>query len=141
MFGMHRSIKPGQLRPVIGALVLVIHSSTSFASGLTLAAAESLALAEDPGVHRIQASRQALDELSVAAEQLPDPMLKVGLVSFPTDTFNLGQEAMTQVQVGVIQKFPRGNTRELRSAQIGLKSQGLDRRRAGPRVTDPAGRP
>ena len=125
MFGMHRSIKPGQLRPVIGALVLVIHSSTSFASGLTLAAAESLALAEDPGVHRIQASRQALDELSVAAQQLPDPMVKVGLVSFPTDTFNFGQEAMTQVQVGVIQKFPRGNTRELRSAQIGLKSQGL----------------
>jgi outer membrane protein TolC len=32
---------------------------------------------------------------------------------------------MTQVQVGLVQKFPRGKSRELQSAQIGLKSQGL----------------
>jgi outer membrane protein TolC len=49
----------------------------------------------------------------------------MGLVSLPTNTFNLGQEPMTQVQVGLVQKFPRGQSRSLRSEQIGLKSQGL----------------
>ena len=125
MSWMQRSIKPGRARLFIGALALAIHSTYSFASGLTLEAAEALALAEDPGVRKIEASRQALDELSVAAEQWPDPMVKMGLMSLPADSFELGQEAMTQVQLGVVQKFPRGKSRELRSGQIGLKSEGL----------------
>jgi len=101
-------------------------SSQLTASGLGLEDIEKLALASDPGVKSVEANQLALQEMSVAAEQLPDPLLKMGLVSLPTDTFNLGQEAMTQVQVGMVQKFPRGKSRSLRSEQIGLRSQGLD---------------
>ena len=126
MLKMHRSI--GYVRLITACCVFAGFSlcSTAQASGLTLGAAEELALASDPGVQSVQANKLALEELSVAADQLPDPLLKMGLVSLPTDTFNLGQEAMTQVQVGVIQKFPRGQSRSLRSAQTGLKSESLD---------------
>jgi outer membrane protein TolC len=96
------------------------------AAGLSLAAAEDLALADDPGVRSVQAGMQALEELAVASEQLPDPMVKMGLLSLPTDTFHLGQEAMTQVQFGVVQKFPRGQSRALRSEHQRQKSRGLD---------------
>jgi outer membrane protein TolC len=88
--------------------------------------AEELALESDPGVQAVEANKLALEEKSVAADQLPDPLLKMGLVSLPTDTFNLGQEPMTQVQVGVVQKFPRGKSRALSSTQTFLKSEGLD---------------
>ena len=101
-------------------------SINAAASGLSLRKVEALALAADPGVQSVQANQTALQEMAIAAEQLPDPMLKMGLVALPTDSFNLGQEAMTQVQIGVVQKFPRGKSRSLRSEQIGLKSKSLD---------------
>jgi outer membrane protein TolC len=126
MFWMHKSIRFIQVPAIIMVLACTSISFNVAASGLSLKLAEELALASDPGVRSIESSQLALEELSVAAEQLPDPLLKMGLVSLPTDTFNLGQEAMTQVQVGVIQRFPRGQSRSLRSEQIGLKSQGLD---------------
>jgi outer membrane protein TolC len=126
MFRMQASIGGCPIGAVLATLILAANSSAVFAAGLSLAAAESLALEDDPGVSRIESSRQALDELAVAAEQLPDPIIKMGLMSLPTDTFEFGQEAMTQVQVGVVQKFPRGRSRELRSAQYELRSDGLD---------------
>jgi outer membrane protein TolC len=126
MFRMQTGIETGLLRAGVAVLALVVaHGTVAHAAGLSLAAAESMALEDDPGVRRIESSRQALEELSVAANQLPDPVVKMGLMSLPTDTFDLGQEAMTQVQVGVAQKFPRGRSRELRSAQYGLRSDGL----------------
>ncbi|MDH4002578.1 MAG: TolC family protein [Xanthomonadales bacterium] len=127
MFWMHRRTRLSQVFTAILAFTGIVFATHSPASSLSLAAAEDLALSSDPGIQSVRASQQALDELSVAAEQLPDPLLKMGLVSLPMDTFNLGQEAMTQVQLGLVQKFPRGNSRALRSEQFGLKSQGLDK--------------
>ena len=93
---------------------------------LTLQDAESLAIASDPAIRKKQASRIALREMAVAAAQLPDPLIKGGVMGLPTDSFNLGQEAMTQVQLGVVQKFPRGQTRSLRSEQIRERSQAIE---------------
>jgi outer membrane protein TolC len=126
MFWMHRRIRFCQVPTLFVVLLGIALSSNISASALGLAVVEELALASDPGIQSVQANRLALEEMSVAAEQLPDPLLKLGMVNLPTDTFNLGQEAMTQVQVGLVQKFPRGRSRSLRSEQIGLKSQGLD---------------
>lgn len=126
MFRMHQGIGFSQL--LAGFMLLAGLSVVTGlrASGLNLEAVEELALVSDPGVRSVESSRLALEEMSVAAGQLPDPLLKMGLVSLPMDSFNLGQEAMTQVQLGVIQKFPRGKSRALRSEQIGYESQGLD---------------
>ena len=54
-------------------------------------------------------------EESVAAGGLPDPKLKLGAMNFPTDTFDRDQEPMTQLQIGVIQAFPRGDSRAIKS--------------------------
>ncbi len=126
MLWMHKRIILSQAVVMTLVLAGIAVSSNLAASALSLKVVEELALASDPGVQSVESNRLALEEMSIAAGQLPDPLLKMGLVSLPTDTFNLGQEAMTQVQVGMIQKFPRGNSRSLRSEQIGMKSQGLN---------------
>ena len=126
MLRMYRSTRFVRVAALFAVLAGSTISSQLTASGLGLEDIEKLALASDPGVKSVEANQLALQEMAVAAEQLPDPVLKMGLVSLPTDTFNLGQEAMTQVQVGMVQKFPRGKSRSLRSEQIGLRSQGLD---------------
>jgi len=123
---MHKGIRFSQVRTLCAFLAGTAVSLNAGASGLSLEDAEALALRADPRVQSVEASRSALDELSVAAEQLPDPLLKLGMVSLPTDTFDLGQEAMTQVQIGLVQKFPRGHTRSLTSQQIRQRSEGLD---------------
>ena len=126
MYCTNKSTGHGRILAVSIAFAGIAISSNADASGLGLNEVERLALREDPSVEVVKANRLALDELSVAAEQLPDPLLKLGVMSLPTDTFNLGQEAMTQVQVGLIQKFPRGHTRALSAQQIRQRSEGLD---------------
>ena len=104
-------------------LILPVHS---VAQELSLAEAERLALANDPAIRSVEFKSQSLEELSVAARQLPDPMLKVGVVSLPVDSFDFGQEPMTQAVVGMVQKFPRGDSRELRSTQLLQQAEMLD---------------
>lgn len=107
-------------------LAFVLLAPAAGASQLSLENAEALALHDDPSVRAVETRGDALAEEAVAARQLPDPMLKLGVMGLPTDTFNLGQEAMTQVQLGVVQKFPRGRSRALRSKQLNQRSSGLD---------------
>ncbi len=126
MYRTNKSTVHGRILAVSMAITGVVISLNIHASALSLNEVERLALREDPSVEVIEANRLALDELSIAAEQLPDPMLKMGVMSLPTDTFNLGQEAMTQVQVGLIQKFPRGHTRSLSARQVRQRSDVLD---------------
>lgn len=126
MFWMQRRAGFRRVSAAILVVAGIVGHTHASASALSLPDVEKLALSSDPGVRSVRASKESLDEMSVAAEQLPDPLLKMGLVSLPMDTFNLGQEPMTQVQLGLVQKFPRGNSRALRAEQIDLKSQGLD---------------
>jgi outer membrane protein TolC len=116
--------KPGWQCPAWLAFVLL--APAALADRLSLENAEALALHADPSVQMVEARGAALAEQAVAARQLPDPMLKLGVMGLPTDTFKLGQEAMTQVQLGVVQKFPRGRSRELESRQLQQRSSGLD---------------
>jgi outer membrane protein TolC len=127
MYCTNKSTGHGRILAVSIAFAGVAISLNVDASGLGLNEVERLALRKDPSIELVKANRLALDELSVAAEQLPDPLLKLGMMSLPTDTFNLGQEAMTQVQVGLIQKFPRGHSRALSAQQIRQRSEGLDK--------------
>ena len=88
------------------------------AADLTLEEAGQLALKNDFTLQAIGARSQSMSELSVATEKLPDPQLKLGFANLPTDTFNLGQEPMTQAVIGLRQTFPRGHTRSLSSTRI-----------------------
>lgn len=98
----------------------------SQAEALTMQEAQALALRQDPSVQAVEARRSALQERAVASAQLPDPMLRAGLVSLPTDSWRLGQEPMTQVQVGLSQRFPRGQSRSLQQEQVREQALALD---------------
>jgi len=81
---------------------------------LSLTEAVNLSLtAGDPSVSRFRETAEAEAERAVAVAQLPDPQLQLRAANVPTDTFRFNQEPMTQLQVGVRQAIPRGNTLRL----------------------------
>lgn len=84
---------------------------------LSLAEVGRLALAADPTIPLFGAKATALRERAVAARALPDPKLRMGFMSVPVDTFDLKQEPMTQVQVGIQQVFPKSGVRVHRAEQ------------------------
>ncbi len=88
---------------------------------LDMATAERLALDRDPVVAQLSASADAQRDRAVADGQLPDPQLKLGAMNLPLDSFDRGQEPMTQLQVGLSQSFPPGDTLARRS----LRGQAL----------------
>lgn len=108
-------------------MVLAVACSPLLAapSDLTLLDAVSSALANDWGIKRYQQQSRAARALSVAAGQLPDPKLKLGLSNFPTDSFDLNQEPMTQIKLGISQQFPGGDTLKLRSKVSEIDSVAL----------------
>ena len=99
-------------------VILLTSGGHAFADNLTIGEAGQLALANDFKLRAIEARSESLSERSVATEKLPDPQLKIGFANLPTDSFNLGQEPMTQTVIGVRQMFPRGQTRSLSSARM-----------------------
>jgi len=99
--------------PIASLMLLSLTAPAVDAASLDLRAAESLALARDARLAGLAERRQALQEDAVAAAQLPDPELRLGALNLPTDSFALDQEPMTQIQLGLRQRFPRGHTRSL----------------------------
>ena len=85
---------------------------------LSLQEAEALALGSEPGRDSLLASADALQELSVAAGQLADPKLRAGLANFPFESGGFSTEGMTQVQLGIRQAFPAGNTRKVNTRKF-----------------------
>ncbi|GMR16705.1 MAG: TolC family protein [Gammaproteobacteria bacterium] len=77
--------------------------------------AVQVALERDALINVYQSRRDAYKDQSVAEDTLPDPKIKLGFMNVPTDTYVLDQEPMTQVQLGIQQMFPRGNSLEIKS--------------------------
>ncbi len=75
---------------------------------LTIAEAEDLALASEPGQMALLAQSGATREQAVATGALPDPVLRVGLANYPISGGGFSAEGMTQAQLGLRQSFPRG---------------------------------
>ena len=110
-------------QPIIIAVFGLFFCAASMANELTLEQAIQLAIDNDPWLQGNEYRQQALEYRSVAAAQLPDPQLSVGMVNLPTDTFAFDQEPMTQLKIGVSQQLPRGKTRELRRQQLEQHSE------------------
>ncbi|MCY4425736.1 MAG: TolC family protein [Halieaceae bacterium] len=85
---------------------------------LTLERAVSFARENDPWLEGSRYREQAAVAQSVAAGTLPDPEVTLGFANLPVDSFDFGQEQMTQFRVGVSQMFPRGETRELKRREL-----------------------
>lgn len=73
---------------------------------LNLQTAIETALQDNPGLAEMQARAKAMAAIPSQVGTLPDPVINLNALNLPVDTFNRSQEAMTQLQVGVSQKFP-----------------------------------
>ncbi len=87
---------------------------------LTLAEVEERALVSEPGQQALQAKAMALRERGVAAGELPDPVLRVGLNNFPIQSGSFTTEGMTHAAIGLKQAFPAGKTRSLNTRRFDL---------------------
>ena len=120
-----RTMRSALIHTIVAALAMTaivapVHARPD--TPLTLAAAEDLALAAEPGQLALEARAAALDERAVVAGELPDPMLRVGLNNFPLESGGFSTEGMTQAMVGFRQAFPAGKTRSLSYEKFGLLS-------------------
>lgn len=99
-------------RLLLSAMTLVIVMSTAYADGydisslLAESSAVEAAVLNNPNLAEMQARHQALSEIPSQVGTLPDPMVNLNAMNFPVDTFDRGQEAMTQAQIGFSQVFP-----------------------------------
>jgi outer membrane protein TolC len=93
-------------------------ASSAAAQVLTLEAARSRALAQQPALAALELNARAIEEAAPAEGALPDPRLKLGLLNFPTRNFPQGPwEDMTQFMVTYEQMIPGGEKRRLRESR------------------------
>lgn len=88
---------------------------------LTLAAAQHLALARSRQLAAQDFSVQATREMAIAAGQLPDPVLKIGIDNLPVsgpDRFSPGADFMTMRRIGVMQEMTREDKRAIRTERL-----------------------
>jgi outer membrane protein TolC len=101
-------------------LVLVLGQALPLRAALTLEQAVALAGDSDPWLQGSELRESALLAQSTAAGTLPDPVVSLGVANLPTDSWDFDQEAMTQFKVGVSQRFPRGDSRQLERERLAL---------------------
>jgi len=105
-------------------LSLWLLCATAFAQPLTLQEAQQLAVARSEQLVANDAAAAASRDMAVAAGQLPDPVLKVGVENVPVsgpDRLSLNRDFMTMTRVGVMQELTRGDKRRLRAERAGLE--------------------
>lgn len=117
----------GRLPSIITAVALLCSLAVQAQHNipLTLAEAEDLALSQEPGHAALLAHAAALEEQSVAAAQLPDPTIRVGLANYPISSGSFSTEGMTQAQLGFRQSFPSGKSRAFSKQQFSSLSREL----------------
>jgi outer membrane protein TolC len=82
----------------------------------------NLSISNDTWLLGNKYKQNSIEVSSIAAGTYADPKITIGAANIPTDTFDLNQEAMTQLKVGVSQMFPRGNSLEIKKEQLKLKA-------------------
>ncbi len=68
--------------------------------------AVTIAVSDNPNLAEVNERYKALLDVPSQVGALPDPMISLNAMNFPTDTFSRDQEPMTQLQVGISQVFP-----------------------------------
>ena len=88
---------------------------------LTLVEAQRRAIERSRQLSAQDSAVTASREMAVAAGQLPDPALKLGLDNLPIngpDQFSVTRDFMTMRRIGVMQEFTRSDKRELRAKRF-----------------------
>lgn len=107
---------------VAGGLFLVA-SLASAKEAATLDELIQWAQQHDPVILQSQLQQQVDEAHAIAAGTMPDPRVSFGLTNLPVDSFDLDQEPMTQITLGVSQQLPRGDSLSLRRSQLWARAQ------------------
>jgi len=99
------------------ALLMFTTLSVNALAALDLDETVRLALLDDPVVSATRARARALGDEAVADGQLPDPTLRTGLYNLPLDNFDIDREPTTQLRLGIVQAFPKGDTLHYKQQQ------------------------
>lgn len=105
------------------------------ASVLRLEQAVNTALEHNPELAGLQAHSQAMQTMPSQVGALPDPVLSLNAMNLPADTFNTGQEPMTQMQIAVSQSIPFPGKRGLKREAVEHKANASDAMLAERRTT------
>ncbi|PSV48631.1 TolC family protein [Photobacterium indicum] len=92
----------------------------------------SWAIEHDAGIQQIHYQADAVQDMGVATSQWMDPKLKVGVGGLPVDSFAFDDDPMTNISVGLMQQFGRGNTLGLKQKQSDQQANSI-REKAGVR--------
>jgi outer membrane protein TolC len=122
-FAMNINTKPALRLATRLLCCLLLTVPQLWASELTIEAATEIAVSHDPGSRAWIEASKSTAAAAAAAGELPDPMLMIGAMNLPIDTFDLDQEPMTQVQLGVRQMFPPGKTRQWERSALTASSR------------------
>jgi outer membrane protein TolC len=102
----------------LAALILVAVPVSGADAPLTLVEAQRLAVERSRMLAGQDFAVTASREMAVAAGQLADPMLKLGVDNLPVNTsdrFSLTRDFMTMRQIGVMQEITRSDKRQARA--------------------------
>lgn len=118
----HLVFRPAACAALLVAALAALASALAQAADavLTLAEAQRVAVARSRLLDAQESSAAASRQMAVAAGQLPDPVLSLGVTNVPVsgaDAFSLTRDAMTMRNVGVMQEWTRAEKREARSAR------------------------
>jgi outer membrane protein TolC len=107
--------------PLVWVLSLALGICPAFAqTSLSLERAVADAAARSPLVSASDSRARAAREMAVAAGQLPDPVLKLGLNNLPVDgpdRYSVTRDFMTMRSVGVMQELTRADKRKARAGR------------------------
>ena len=110
---------------LIGALLLSSSVSATEAP-LTLAQARHLAIDRSRQLVAQDYAVAASRDMAVAAKQLPDPILKLGIDNLPVnreDRYSVTRDFMTMRRVGLAQEFTRADKRILRANRFDREAE------------------
>lgn len=118
---MHRCPRAQARNLCLALLASLAGLGATPAFGLGLEEATALALQEQPALQSLHDQARSQRQLAVAAGELPDPSLMLGISEIPinsSERWSLRRDGDTDVMLGLRQAFPRAEKRELRRERL-----------------------
>ncbi len=131
----HRCSAHGVAAAILGFAFVLLTASAAAAGDAPLTLADALRLAEAraPALAASTAAASAARDLGVAAGQLPNPVLSVGVENVPADgpdAFSLTRDFMTMRRIAVMQEYVSQDKRSARRERAEREALRLESERS-----------
>ncbi|MGK0500915.1 MAG: outer membrane protein TolC [Oceanicoccus sp.] len=110
------------MKNLVLMLIGIAYFHTAYANQLSLVEAVTQAVTNDDWLASSRLRESAYRNEAISHSALPDPTLSFGVANLPTDSWDFNQENMTQIKVGVTQRFPGGDSRAVKARKTELQA-------------------